>query len=156
MIWSLSQQQERNEARLPSIACHQVALAKEGATRVNQQMKNMRNEPNFKNTKINLNPVKRMNYEKNQPFTHSQNEPNLRPIRYRYAVMASSSASFYLLQPQFASDESRATSDELPIAAFGQNSIPFPSHACPERGEAESKGIKICKTNPILKTPKLT
>jgi len=37
----------------------------------------MQNEPNFKNTKINLTPVKRMNYENNQPFTRKQNEPNL-------------------------------------------------------------------------------
>jgi len=40
----------------------------------------MQNEPNLKNTKINLTPFKTGNYEKNRPFTHRKNEPNTNPI----------------------------------------------------------------------------
>jgi len=48
------------------------------ATKYDQQMKKMQNEPNLKNTKINLNPVKTKNYMKNDAFSPPKNEPNLR------------------------------------------------------------------------------
>jgi len=40
-------------------------------------LKNMRNEPNFKNTKMNLTPAKRMSYVNFHPHGHRKNEPNL-------------------------------------------------------------------------------
>jgi len=132
----------------------------------------MQNEPNLKNTKMNLNLFNTTNYvifrppgnRKNEPnsnpisnfrleeqftliyeifiliFTnfytnlppvyelstlhsdengnfhhlgHPKNEPNLRPIRCGYAVMACSSASFYILRPTFASHGPRATSKKM-------------------------------------------
>ena len=46
------------------------------------RIKNMQNEPNFKNTKINLSDVRKKNYEKKQLFTHRKNEPNSCPSAY--------------------------------------------------------------------------
>jgi len=43
-------------------------------------LKKMRNEPNFKNTKMNITPVKTKNYEKNRAFARRQNEPKTNPI----------------------------------------------------------------------------
>jgi len=40
----------------------------------------MRNEPNLKNTQINLNPVKTKNYGNFRPFDRPKNEPNSNPI----------------------------------------------------------------------------
>jgi hypothetical protein len=42
--------------------------------------KKMRNEPNFKNTEINLNPVKTKNYENKRLVGQRKNEPNTNPI----------------------------------------------------------------------------
>jgi len=43
----------------------------------NQFMKNMQNEPNFKNTQINISDVKRKDYVNKWPRGHRKNEPNL-------------------------------------------------------------------------------
>jgi len=40
-------------------------------------MKNMQNEPNFKNAQISVSDVNRKDYEKNKAFARRQNEPNL-------------------------------------------------------------------------------
>jgi len=52
------------------------------AYRLQATNKKMRNEPNLKNTKININPVKIKSYIKNGVFAPRKNEPNLsrRPV----------------------------------------------------------------------------
>jgi len=42
--------------------------------------KNMQNEPNLKNTKINITAVSTKAYMKNDVFTPTQNEPKTNPI----------------------------------------------------------------------------
>jgi len=67
------------------------------AYRLQAANKKMQNEPNLKNTKMNLNPFKTKKYEKNQAFARRQNEPNLRQnepnSNQSNAVMACSSAT---------------------------------------------------------------
>jgi len=58
--------------------------------RFNQFMKNMQNEPNFQNPRINVTPFEAKHYENNQPFTRRQNEPNLwktNPILVRHSLL---------------------------------------------------------------------
>ena len=59
---------------------------------VNQQMKNMQNEPNFKKPKINVTLFTAVNYDNFYSLAHRKNEPNrsqfhplhILPAKYRY------------------------------------------------------------------------
>ena len=46
---------------------------------VNQQMKNMQNEPNLQNVKINVTSFRIKDYKNIRPFSHRQNEPKTNP-----------------------------------------------------------------------------
>jgi hypothetical protein len=47
--------------------------------------KNMQNEPNLKNTKMNLTLFKRMDYSNFHPSAHRKNEPKTNPIQTQFA-----------------------------------------------------------------------
>jgi len=88
-------------------------------------LKNMQNEPNFKNTKMNLNLFKTKKYEKNQPFARRQNEPNSNPI---YDKMNNEQVTHFNnlpmindleLLPINGSLRGRATSDENRVTNHG-------------------------------------
>jgi len=70
MLSTYSSQRLRNTAgssfRLPAKTAYIFPAAN----------KNMQNEPNLKNTKMNLSPVKTMNYENKLTCTPRKNEPN--------------------------------------------------------------------------------
>jgi len=106
--------------------------------------KNMQNEPNLKNTKINLSSLSKMVCVNFRPLDRPKNEPNTNPIYTQFAVdMLSWPAVqplYYLLRLTFASHESRATRNELNM----QNEPNLKNSK-----ERQKNEPNLWKTNPI-------